>query len=362
MKTNPHLRTTFILDYHRATRLAPKDGQPPSTAHLLLPLLEEFGEKVEVWLYRSPKLRGVMEKIVPERFDEGWGTWHGKWYGVDDEVVLSGCVSFALTDLLHELSELIRRRANLATSYFSNRQDRYIHFHNHPSLLSYLSTLTRLFTHYSYSLTPSPPITAAKHNVVPLPSPAGAAATTAALTWPVQSIHPRGFSQHALATLTAFQNSWKASNTARLRRVDIDTWFWPVLQAGVLGLKEEEVAMARVWQAINESYEDESGKPVGVDLTSGYFGLYKEYKKAIIKSTAPVRVIAASPKVGRKGSVLNRFDTDPLGEWVLRLEGVFKADTGGIHPFGIALPSRCSGSWPLLESRLEYGDEAERVG
>jgi CDP-diacylglycerol--glycerol-3-phosphate 3-phosphatidyltransferase len=31
-----------------------------------------------------------MERIVPERFDEGWGTWHGKWYGVDDEVILSG--------------------------------------------------------------------------------------------------------------------------------------------------------------------------------------------------------------------------------------------------------------------------------
>jgi hypothetical protein len=33
-----------------------------------------------------------MERIVPERFDEGWGTWHGKWYGVDDEVILSGWV------------------------------------------------------------------------------------------------------------------------------------------------------------------------------------------------------------------------------------------------------------------------------
>lgn len=43
-----------------------------------------------MWLFRSPKLRGLMEKIVPERFDEGWGTWHAKWYGVDDEVIISG--------------------------------------------------------------------------------------------------------------------------------------------------------------------------------------------------------------------------------------------------------------------------------
>lgn len=31
-----------------------------------------------------------MEKIVPARYDEGWGTWHGKWYGADDEVIISG--------------------------------------------------------------------------------------------------------------------------------------------------------------------------------------------------------------------------------------------------------------------------------
>lgn len=34
-----------------------------------------------------------MEKIVPARYDEGWGTWHGKWYGADDEVIISGYVS-----------------------------------------------------------------------------------------------------------------------------------------------------------------------------------------------------------------------------------------------------------------------------
>jgi CDP-diacylglycerol--glycerol-3-phosphate 3-phosphatidyltransferase len=64
-----------------------------STAHLLLPLIEEFGDRVDVWFFRSPNLKGLLEKIVPERYDEGWGTWHGKWYAVDDEVILSGQVT-----------------------------------------------------------------------------------------------------------------------------------------------------------------------------------------------------------------------------------------------------------------------------
>lgn len=192
-------------------------------------------------------------------------------------------------------------RANLASSYFTNRQDRYIHFESHPSLLSYLSSLTRLFTQYSYLLSPSPPPSASKHHLVPLPQIADAADkgqqnATAALVWPSPSIHPRGFSQHALATLSAFQNSWRASNASRMRRVDVDTYFWPVIQAGVLGVKEEEAALGKVWEAVRAAYPDEEQR-VSVDLTSGYFGLYKAYKRAVVDSPAPFRVIAASPKV-----------------------------------------------------------------
>lgn len=77
----------------------------------------------------------------------------------------------------------------------------------------------------------------------------------------------------------------------------MDTWFWPVIQAGVLGMKEEERALARMWEAIKEVFDAKEGEKVHVDLTSGYFGLYKAYKKAIIDSPAPVRVIAASPRV-----------------------------------------------------------------
>ena len=87
---NPQLRVSFMLDYHRATRLSPSSRHPASTAHLLLPLKAKYPERCDVWLFRSPKLSGTMEAIVPERYNEGWGTWHGKWYAVDEEVILSG--------------------------------------------------------------------------------------------------------------------------------------------------------------------------------------------------------------------------------------------------------------------------------
>jgi CDP-diacylglycerol--glycerol-3-phosphate 3-phosphatidyltransferase len=245
--------------------------------------------------------------------------------------------------------------ANLATSYFTNRQDRYIHFRSHPSLLSYLSSLTRLYTHYSYLLSPSPSPSVSRHHLVPLPCPPGSPSTPAALIWPVPSIHPRQFAQHALATLSAFQNSWRASNTARLRRVDVDTWFWPVIQAGVLGIKEEEAAMDKVWRAVRESHGADAdagvgAAPVEVDLTSGYFGLYKAYKRAVIDSPAPVRVIAASPRVSRSQRSqriglrlprLWRLADKYSGQRVLRFQGVLSPHPGRLHPPRIALPSRC---------------------
>lgn len=186
--------------------------------------------------------------------------------------------------------------ANLATSYFTNRQDRYIHLRSHPTLLSYLFSLTRLYTHYSYHLLPNPSGALSSMYSVPLPVLPGSPPTKAALLWPDRSIHPRSFHSHALATLTAFQNSWRAGNPQRLRRVDIDTWFWPVIQAGVLGLKEEEAAMGKVFDSVRQACGGE-GSNVEVDLTSGYFGLYDKYKKMVIASPALTRMIAASPKV-----------------------------------------------------------------
>ena len=64
-----------------------------------------------------------------------------------------------------------------------------------------------------------------------------------------------------------------------------------------MGMKEEETSLAKIWEAVREVYDVKEGERIHVDLTSGYFGLHKAYKKAIIDSPAPIRVIAASPKV-----------------------------------------------------------------
>jgi CDP-diacylglycerol--glycerol-3-phosphate 3-phosphatidyltransferase len=79
------LRVYLQLDYNRSTRPGPS-----STVALLTPLLNEFPDRCHVSLFRSPKLKGVLSKLVPPRFNEGFGTWHAKIYGADDSVIISG--------------------------------------------------------------------------------------------------------------------------------------------------------------------------------------------------------------------------------------------------------------------------------
>jgi CDP-diacylglycerol--glycerol-3-phosphate 3-phosphatidyltransferase len=221
--------------------------------------------------------------------------------------------------------------ANLSSAYFTNRQDRYIHFTRNASLLSYLSSLLRLFTQYSYYLSPSPPPSASPHHLIPLteqrPGPS--------LVWPSPSLHPRQFTSHAQATLTAFQRSWHASNPARARRIDVDTWFYPVIQAGTIGIREEERGLGKVLQFANCDN-------IKVDLTSGYFGLYRKYKDAVLKSQAPFNVIAASPKVSDLAISLTP------GQRLLRVQRVIGPDSRCVHSSRKPLPSSSDCPWTRM--------------
>ena len=85
LHTKKSLHIYLQLDYNRAIRPGPF-----STAALLVPLLKDFPDRCHVSLFRSPKLKGIFSKLVPPRFNEGFGTWHAKFYGVDDSVMISG--------------------------------------------------------------------------------------------------------------------------------------------------------------------------------------------------------------------------------------------------------------------------------
>jgi CDP-diacylglycerol--glycerol-3-phosphate 3-phosphatidyltransferase len=124
----------------------------------------------------------------------------------------------------------------------------------------------------------------------------------------------------------------------------VDTWFWPVIQSGVLGLKEEEAALERVFGAVQQACQGE-GTSVEVDLTSGYFGLYDKYKKMVIASPALTRVIAASPRVSL--FLFSRVLWLIPGERLLWLERFLPAHPRRLHPPSVPLSPRPGPAPPI---------------
>ncbi|KAI5122227.1 hypothetical protein M0805_002715 [Coniferiporia weirii] len=252
LQLNPDLHVHLHLDYNRSTRPG-----PDSTASLLIPLIETYPDRVHTHLFKSPKLKGLLAKIVPRRFDEGWGTWHAKIYGADEEVLITG--------------------ANLNDSYFTNRQDRYLHFKSQP-FSEYCYSFLRTMEPYCFRLQAGSPYT---------------------LSWPTTSLHPERIEAEAGKALQSLQNRYIKSSQERFgeeTQSDNDVLIFPVIQAGQFEIREEERCIDLLFKHLDQHSKANggNGRPL-VDLTSGYFALSGSYQKLIQQSQTDCRVLCASP-------------------------------------------------------------------
>ncbi|KAJ3828828.1 CDP-diacylglycerol-glycerol-3-phosphate 3-phosphatidyltransferase [Lentinula raphanica] len=276
------------LDFNRSTR-----PDPSSTANILLPLLRAFPDRVHVSLFRSPSLRGIMARIVPPRFNEGWGTWHAKIYGVDDDVIISG--------------------ANLNKDYFTNRRDRYIQFAAQPRLSDYCFNFLQTITPFSYRLLPSNAAAAAGDE-----NPHSETRGDYTLVWSDPETHPHHIGEdigHALASFQSTHRSKLEEESLQIAQCPPNhptVTIFPLIQAGQFNIREEE----RFFQFLFGHLKKAAMRPmlpkVGslpqvvssvvherprMDMTSGYFSLYKPYQKLmLLHPQVEVRIVAASPK------------------------------------------------------------------
>jgi CDP-diacylglycerol--glycerol-3-phosphate 3-phosphatidyltransferase len=83
-KSGEKIKVEILLEHTRGSRGA------INSRTMLLPLLQEFNDCVSVSLYHTPELRGIMKKIIPERFNETVALTHLKVYLTDDTVIMSG--------------------------------------------------------------------------------------------------------------------------------------------------------------------------------------------------------------------------------------------------------------------------------
>ncbi|KAJ6512666.1 CDP-diacylglycerol-glycerol-3-phosphate 3-phosphatidyltransferase [Mycena sanguinolenta] len=259
LSKKPELQIHMLFDLNRSTRPGPH-----STAKLLAPLVSEFPDRVHVSFFRSPNLRGILAKLVPPRFNEGWGTWHAKIYGVDDEVMISG--------------------ANLNKSYFTDRQDRYIHFTEQKLLSQYCFDFIQTVSAFSFQLQP--------------PRSGGSTGPHSLrdreynLSWPIPETHPHNIHATAETALSSLQNIYHPTTPDHFGPQKVT--LVPLIQAGQFNIRDEETVLKMLFEHLDA--ESKNTRPV-IDLTSGYFGLYKEYQNLVLQSsTLDCRIVASSPR------------------------------------------------------------------
>lgn len=80
---NSDFEVNILLDYTRGSR-----GSSNSRS-MLRPLMAEFSS-VRVSLFHTPDLKGLLKKVMPDRFNETIGLQHIKVYVFDDSFIISG--------------------------------------------------------------------------------------------------------------------------------------------------------------------------------------------------------------------------------------------------------------------------------
>lgn len=261
LEHNPNLKVYLLIDGLRGTREAPSK----CSATLLARLLENYDNRVDIRLYKTPAIVGWKESVVPKRFNEGLGLQHMKIYGFDDELVLSG--------------------ANLSSDYFTNRQDRYYLFRSKP-FADYYFQLHQLISKFSYKVKRSDTLQKFQ------------------LYWPQSNIiqEPRickrAFIRQTACELHNFLKKVQSHQEVRqaelLKGEDFPTVVYPISQftplfKGLHDYSTEKPALLNILSTINDP-------SINWTFTAGYFNMYPAIMNKLISTPSEhATVITASP-------------------------------------------------------------------
>ncbi|XP_034180645.1 phosphatidylglycerophosphate synthase 1 [Osmia lignaria lignaria] len=232
---NGNIEVKILLDFMRGSR-----GKLNSRK-MLEPLLNgKHGHCCQVFLYHTPKLRGFLKMIIPDRVNELVGIQHMKLYMIDNDIIISG--------------------ANLSNDYFTNRQDRYFLIEDCKDLCDFYDELVERVGNFSFVLQPN-----------------GSTILNSAIkAHPLKT--PTKFIEHAADSMrTLFQREIEErSDFEKLgKNLDTDTWIFPLIQMGQLNIYHDSLITLKVLQTT----------PPGatLKLATGYFNLTSEYSNALLK-------------------------------------------------------------------------------
>ncbi|KAF9917328.1 CDP-diacylglycerol--glycerol-3-phosphate 3-phosphatidyltransferase [Lobosporangium transversale] len=253
LRARPQLKLNLLLDSLRGTR----DSGQGSSASLLYPLMKAYPNQVQIFMYHTPDLNGLLKQVMPPRFNEGIGLMHMKVYAFDDMLIMSG--------------------ANMSHDYFTNRQDRYIAFQN-KDLTEYYCDLVSTVSSISYSLLDNgDTFNLSMDDGVPDPVN-----------------DSKSFKKHATKKAREFLRKWSKVQQLPMD-ASYDTTLHPIIQMGPFEIRQDErVTLSILEHILHAKNQDGLAK---MFITSGYFNFEKRYTETIIRSgAADVCLIAAAPE------------------------------------------------------------------
>ncbi|XP_029454996.1 CDP-diacylglycerol--glycerol-3-phosphate 3-phosphatidyltransferase, mitochondrial [Rhinatrema bivittatum] len=267
------LRVSILLDFTRGSR-----GKKNSRT-MLLPLLQKFPDQLQVSLFHTPNLRGILRHLTPERFNETIGLQHIKAYVFDDNVLLSG--------------------ANLSDSYFTNRQDRYVLLQGCPELANFFTELVEAVGDVSLKLQPDDTVCVKEGMLHPYQGDKRkyCRAANKRIMEVLNSAKARQHLRHTADFHIEQQEADSRLHPDRNERAETDTWIYPLLQMKSFGIEIDEL--------VTETLLTEAERGSRVHLSTGYFNLTQTYMALLLGTRASYRILLASPEVngffGAKG-------------------------------------------------------------
>jgi CDP-diacylglycerol---glycerol-3-phosphate 3-phosphatidyltransferase len=117
------------------------------------------------------------------------------------------------------------------------------------------------------------------------------------IRWPDPHVHPHRIQETGGQALVSFQSSPSFRCPASQDLGEDDALIVPVIQAGQFNVREEEQHLSHLFACIAAQRASSSSSRPLIDLTSGYFGLYRPYQDLILNSHADCSIVCASPEV-----------------------------------------------------------------
>lgn len=269
IRRNSTLKVNALIDFARGTR---GEGHKTTSKDMFRQLMVDNGN-CTLSLYHTPNLRGLTKRIVPNRWNELIGLQHMKVYVADNTVIISG--------------------ANLSNDYFRNRQDRYISINDKRLSDFYFGLIERI---QEFSVQVSATNTYQAH---PKWERLAYLDDKKQFVERANQSICKYFADAAddlKCELNTMANTMSPARSQR--RNKIDTWIFPFIEMGQLGIHHDSI--------VTDAIFAKSLPGSRIHLTTGYFNLTQTYMDTIIaKCQAYCDILMAHPNAngfqGAKG-------------------------------------------------------------